>query len=953
MANVTTTVARQIESLYGGGSVAGLSDRQLVDRFVARRDEAGEDAFAALVARHGPMVLGICRQLLVDRQHAEDAFQAVFLVLARRAHSVRDPDLLCNWLYGIALRTARKSRARLAQDRRREEDRAVTRSQSSTAVAADQIAITREQAETLHEEIDRLPGSFRLPIVLCYFEGLTLDQAARRLRCPAGTIHSRLVRARERLRRGLTRRGVVVPAGTLAALLSVQSARASVSSSLCETTTRAAIRFAAGQAVAPAATALAQEVLKSMFLNIMRLTALSMLALGSAAVCVGYMAFAQPRNEGPPQTSGNKAPTTARKADGVTQTSAEDRMTVKGRVLSPDGKPVKAASVDLVARPRSNRADSSMDDVQFTLLGQGETDGDGHFRLESARTSSTGMHELKVHAAAPGFGLGWATLNPDAQVPTAELRLHAEQTVRLKLVDISGNPAPGVEVQVQGVGRASDKGGWEGASVWPRPPQGLRAWPRSTKADNQGRLEIVGLVPEFSFNLMVSDPRYARQNVDIDAASVATSKEITVTLEPAQIIEGRVLAADTGQPIPNAAISVKASDGAFGARFTSSSRADDQGRFRASPHSGNYFRVRVVPEAGQPYLVGEAEFEWTKGAARKELDIKLARASLLKGKVTDAATGQPVAGARVRLIPKKQGVETDVASTRDGLFQLPVSPGDGYLFILAPNLNFVPKEIGSGKFRALYGPEMRHYAHEIIPYNVKPGAEPPPLSISLRPGRTVRGRVVGPRGETVQDAVVLTRGQIEPQNLVWLNHNFIHARDGQFELRGFDPEKAAPAYFLDAEQEWGAAVELSGKNAKEELTIRLETCGRAKARFVGPNGKPVAELVIWPYIKILMTPGPDQSSRSKEDRAKLAADAAYLPNVDPMHYRSQGQQSLMTDAEGKITLPALIPGAPYRIVDWSTANVEDKGAQIRRDFTVKAGEVLDLGDILIEKPEAQ
>ena len=134
MANVTTqSVVRQIESLYGGGSVAGLSDRQLVERFVTRRDVAGEDAFAALVARHGPMVLGVCRQLLVDRQHAEDAFQAVFLVLARRARSVRDPDLLCNWLYGIALRTARKARARLARQRRNEEDRAVTTLQQDTA----------------------------------------------------------------------------------------------------------------------------------------------------------------------------------------------------------------------------------------------------------------------------------------------------------------------------------------------------------------------------------------------------------------------------------------------------------------------------------------------------------------------------------------------------------------------------------------------------------------------------------------------------------------------------------------------------------------------------------------------------------------------------------------------------------------------------------------------------
>src|SRR5262249_53545487 len=139
MANATTTsVARQLESLFDGGSVAGLSDRQLIERFVAGRDNpAAEAAFAALVARHGPMVLGLCRQLLGDAQHAEDAFQAVFLVLARKARSVRDPDLLGNWLYGVAVRTARKARGRLARIRRNEEDRVVNRPEACPAASAD------------------------------------------------------------------------------------------------------------------------------------------------------------------------------------------------------------------------------------------------------------------------------------------------------------------------------------------------------------------------------------------------------------------------------------------------------------------------------------------------------------------------------------------------------------------------------------------------------------------------------------------------------------------------------------------------------------------------------------------------------------------------------------------------------------------------------------------------
>src|ERR1700733_10741082 len=100
------SVVLRIESLFDGGSVAGLSDGQLLERFTSRRDSAGEAAFAALVSRHGPMVLGVCRQLLGDRHHAEDAFQAVFLVLARKARSIHDPDLLGNWLYGAATRTA-------------------------------------------------------------------------------------------------------------------------------------------------------------------------------------------------------------------------------------------------------------------------------------------------------------------------------------------------------------------------------------------------------------------------------------------------------------------------------------------------------------------------------------------------------------------------------------------------------------------------------------------------------------------------------------------------------------------------------------------------------------------------------------------------------------------------------------------------------------------------------
>jgi RNA polymerase sigma factor (sigma-70 family) len=217
MARVASgSVVRQLESLFEDGSMAGLTDRQLLERYTALgREAAGEAAFAALVGRHGPMVLGVCRQLLGDVQHAEDAFQAVFVVLAQKARSIRDPDLLCNWLYGVAIRTARCARQRIGRQRRWEEGGMMKGPGPGscdpadlTAPPTDRPAIDREQAEAIHGEIDRLPRTFRLPVVLCYFEGLTLDQAARRLRCPAGTLRSRLARAREKLRIGLVRWGL-------------------------------------------------------------------------------------------------------------------------------------------------------------------------------------------------------------------------------------------------------------------------------------------------------------------------------------------------------------------------------------------------------------------------------------------------------------------------------------------------------------------------------------------------------------------------------------------------------------------------------------------------------------------------------------------------------------------------------------------------------------------------
>ncbi len=198
-------VASGLRTVFGAGGSAGLTDEQLVARFAKRTpDGSAEASFEALLARHGPMVLGVCRALLRDEHAADDAFQATFLVLVRKAGSVRVGDSLGRWLYGVAHKVAVRARADAARER------SIGIAQPE-AVAEPPCPDTIEAADrraASHEELARLPESARAAIVLCYLEGLTHEEAALRLGWPVGTVRSRLARGRERLRARLVRRGL-------------------------------------------------------------------------------------------------------------------------------------------------------------------------------------------------------------------------------------------------------------------------------------------------------------------------------------------------------------------------------------------------------------------------------------------------------------------------------------------------------------------------------------------------------------------------------------------------------------------------------------------------------------------------------------------------------------------------------------------------------------------------
>ncbi len=201
----SNTSAASLRSLLEDGAAGALADGDLLARFAARRGDSAEAAFAALVERHGPMVLHACRAILRDPHAAQDACQATFLLLARRAGSLWVRDSIAPWLHAVACRVAKGARA--AEGRRLALER---RAWDRAAKGVEPRGLD-DLGRALHEEIDRLPDRLKAPVVLCHLEGLTHDQAADHLACPVGTVRSRLSRGRDRLRRGLTRRGFAPP----------------------------------------------------------------------------------------------------------------------------------------------------------------------------------------------------------------------------------------------------------------------------------------------------------------------------------------------------------------------------------------------------------------------------------------------------------------------------------------------------------------------------------------------------------------------------------------------------------------------------------------------------------------------------------------------------------------------------------------------------------------------
>jgi RNA polymerase sigma factor (sigma-70 family) len=281
-----------LQTLFEAGTAAGLPDPLLLERFITGRDGG---AFEAIVARHGPMVLGLCRRMLTNTSDTEDAFQATFLILVRRAGTLRDRQRLGPWLYGVAHRVAVRARAQAA--RRHSRERQVT------VLPANDPGADLERLEilaVLDDEVSRLPEKYKAVLVLCDLEGRSQQDVARQLGCALGTVKSRLSAARERLRGRLIRRGLAPAAVTLAAAALSRSSDVAVPEELVNLTVKGAVQFiaapaAVAQAVSAPVLVLTEGVLTTMFLSKLKTLGTILVAAGTCAA--GLAVFAQAPSE--------------------------------------------------------------------------------------------------------------------------------------------------------------------------------------------------------------------------------------------------------------------------------------------------------------------------------------------------------------------------------------------------------------------------------------------------------------------------------------------------------------------------------------------------------------------------------------------------------------------------------------------------------------------------------
>lgn len=971
---------RHLRRKLAGQQLSQDSDEQLLHAFLTRHDDS---AFAALMHRHGPMVLHVCRRVLGHEQDAEDAFQATFLVLARNAAGLRNKTSLASWLHGTAYRTALKAKQAAAR-RRKYEGQAPSRPPTDPA---DELS-WREVRALLDEEIARLPEKYRSVFVLCALENLSRAEAGQRLGLKERTVLSRLAEARKRLGQRLARCGVELTAVLTATTLAASPASA-LPTGLMAATLKAALASAADEELAGLISASVAELVQGMAAATMvskaKTTTLLLLA---AALLAGAGAWAcrtlvtpqpgEPQTETPATPS---RPAPGQKAE-APHKEKRDSMTVTGRVLDPDGKPVSGAKL-FVARPTKAEPDSDSD---VLLSAVGTTDAEGRFRVSveklddylAGRLPDPDLQNYLV-AHAAGFGVDWVELHKDKRPAEVMLRLGKDVPITGRVVNTEGRPVAGVSLSIAKIFvPANEKlddylAGW--LSNWrdnlstPQkrlyvPLDGVTG---AATTNKDGRFALHGAGAERIVYVKLSGGGMARQTLHIitrpgfDAApynAVLRKEEIkrqlalnpfrgldppsfTFVAQPGKTIEGTIKDADSGKPLPGCGVSVYIG---WSESITALSDASGKYRLEGVPKKPQGYDVTASQSA---YLFRREHVEDTAGFDKVRLDLTLVQGAVVTGRVVDKQTGKGVkCGIRFAPLPdnkffgSKPGFDNYrwnramEGTDKDGRFRLLTIPGKALVLAQVHE-----GEKFNGQYLCVYRGAVPDPDHKDIfkPTDegwqvatasggeIIPGVDNAVKVIDVKESGETRVELFVDRGTIARIAVQDADGN--PLAGAWASGLTEHwpiaykLPEATATVYALNPDKPRTMAFYHPQKRLGGTAVVRG-DEKEAVVVKLAPMGKVMGRLLDENGHPL-------------------------DGVEVSINPPGATGSELYRFAAPSGKPVRTDKDGRFRIESVVPNLKF----WLNLRRERTyfvGEPRIGTRQVKPAETLDLGDLRIK-----
>jgi RNA polymerase sigma factor (sigma-70 family) len=944
-------VAQHLRDLHGSGTLIGFTDGQLLAQYAALNDGL---AFESLLARHGSMVAATCRAILEHEHDVEDAFQATFLVLARKARSVRAAGALGGWLHRVAYRIAVQAKKEARKRQRLESELAAMRMSDATRAGSE-----IEFHSVIHEEIERLPERERLPVVLCDLEGLTYEQAALRLRCTKQAVCYRLAKARTRLRDRLRRRGVTATAPGAG----MTASHASATAALPVAWKQAAVSAATGGPTRAAVASLAQTMLRGMLMTQLKITSVAVLAAttlasfgvvalrggqpnrplppASSTTAVLRIGPRAPRGAASPMENSSAQPSTTPRASGEktgppSDQSKETAVTVRGRVLGPDGRPVTGAK--LYQTDWEGRFHSANRSSESATSGP-----DGRFQFTVTK-GKWNEYSNQVAAAAPDLGVGWVVIPAGGKTDNLTVQLVDDGVpITGQIVDLQGKPVEGATLRVTQIHAApgEDPGPWLEAV---KRENSAHQWiegryqriedlylPRTVApslevtSDAEGRIRLTGIgrnrlvtaqldgttvVTEHLHILTRPGEPISVRTLQIGPPSVTTyyGSSFRHVAAPTRPITGVVRDMGTKKPLAGFTIrshSFEVRPNDFQMVDNVQTTTDAEGRYRLiGMPKGMGYRIVAVPPFDQPYVPSTRKMPDTPGLDALTLDIELKRAVWITGKITDKLTGRPIPGANVEYFtfysnPNHSDYEGFPLSVHwhtvkpkdDGTYRVAGLPGPGLVAVHAAwetgYLRSTDRDDEEwADNQELKGTSPMAITHpdnycELARVDPPKNVESVTRDITLDPGWDVSGTVLAPNGRPMAEA----RGCVFNVNGS-PGKSPEQTKGAAFTVRCSNPPR--PLELLIHHPEKGlVGIAQTPENKGDSITVQLQLGATVTGRLLDVEGRPRADA------------GLKLSFQGKEGQV----------------WHRYSPQDIKTDRDGRFSVTALLPGRNFRLSD--------------------------------------